>query len=275
MTSSQIVLAKAGPTAYLSLSDAELINLIFLEEDRLPIDFVRESVARGERLVPALAAVVREPSSWKREDAGLWAPLHACFALGAIGGPGAEAALIEAFPLAGEADFDWVNEEFPSIFGHLTSGVLAPLMEFARDRDFPWPIRHRAMQGMAALTLRNPKEGKDIFAVIAGIAADESENLDMRVWAGDVLLDFPQQEYRSLLLSLAESRGNGGVFNSEDVRKGFARQEPNLYWYQRDWLSFYSPEEIAARRERWETERLTEAEAWEDPQASMDEASFS
>ena len=91
--------ANAQIAAHSALSDAELINLMFTGADRLPMEFAREVIARGTRMIAPMAEIIAGPKNWERGDAGWCAVLHAVFLTGAIGGKEAVKPLISAiFP---------------------------------------------------------------------------------------------------------------------------------------------------------------------------------
>ena len=250
---------KAG-NPYSGMTDDALLALIFSEGDRLPMAFAREAISRGERLAPRLSEAALARHNWDRSDSGWCSAFHACFILGAIGGGEAAQAMLEAFDISEDVEHDWVADEWASIFGRLGPAVLEGLKDRASQEEADPFWRHRALCGMAALALRHPERRAEVFSFIARVAADSDEDPDARVWAGDVLLDFRLKEHEALLLSLAELPEND-VYHADTVRESLSK-EPNLHWYEHDWLEFYSPEELAERLERWEKERLTEEEAW-------------
>lgn len=246
--------------SYSDLSDQDLIRLTFTERDQLPMAFAREAISRGARLIPALATIVRDEHNWEREDTGWWAVIHASHLLGAIGGTEAISPFIDAFILAEEHDADWLFDEFPSIFGALGPGVIAPLRELASDPSRDWHLRERAMAGLGAVALRHPELETEVFPFIAEIAADTGEDPETRGWAADVLLDLGRAEYKAVLRSLLESGIASHLYTEKHVET--MGTKTHLYWYQRDWLDFYSPEELAKRRKRWDDERLNMNDAW-------------
>ena len=249
-----------GKSAYEALPDEALVRLLFTEGDRLPMAFAQEAISRGERLVPRLAETALNRHNWDRKDSGWCSAFHACFILGAIGGGKAAEALLEAFDISEDVEHDWVDDEWASIFGRLGPGVLEGLKDRASQMDADPFWRHRAICGMAAVALRHPERCAEIFSFIARVAADAGDDPEARIWAGNVLLDFRLKEHEALLLSLAELPEND-VSHADTVREWLSK-EPDLHWYQHDWLEFYSPEGLSERLERWERERLSEEEAW-------------
>ncbi len=246
--------------SYSALSDQELLRLTFTERDQLPMNFAREAISRGARLIPLLAAVMRDERNWEREDIGWWAVIHASHLLGAIGGTEAISPFIDAFIFAEEHDADWLFDEFPSIFGALGPGVIVPLRDLAGDRSRDWHLRERAMAGLGAVALRHPELEPEVFPFIAAIAADTGEDPETRGWAADVLLDLGRAEYKEILRALLASGIVSHLYTEKHVET--IGTKTHLYWYQRDWLDFYSPEQLAKRRKRWDDERLSMNEAW-------------
>jgi len=226
----------------------------------LPMEFAREASARGSRILPSLAEVAREHCVWHRSDVGWWAPVHAVFILGAIGGEAAIDPLIEALHLAEEFENEWVLEELPSIFGALGPKALGPLRSIALDPEEDWTTRHTALGCMAGVALRHPEQAAEVFELIGRVAGDEAEEDDVRAWAGLIILHFSRREHKSLLLKLVESGMADGLYGKLDVRKGMSM--PRGVRYGHDWLEFYRPDHIADRRRRWERDRLSESEAW-------------
>lgn len=228
----------------------------------MPPEFAREAVSRGSRILPRLAAVASEHCVWHQSDVGRWAPVHAVFLLGSIGGAAAINPLIAALRLAEEFENAWVLEELPSIFGALGPDALGPLRAIAFDPDADWMTRHTAMDCMAAIALRRPEQEPEIFPFIGRMAGDEAEEDYVRAWAGLVLLRFSRREHKSLLLKLVDSGIAEGLYDKSDVRKGMLL--PRVAHYEKDWLEFYRPDKAADRRRRWERDRLPESAAWQD-----------
>jgi len=71
---------------YENIDDDTLPNLLFTQEDRLPLAAVDEFIRRGERMVKPLSDIVSKQYSWTRDMPEWWAVFHAEYILGAIGG---------------------------------------------------------------------------------------------------------------------------------------------------------------------------------------------
>lgn len=262
LTEEEMSELEAQAAVYATLSDEELVRLIFTEGDRLPLEFAREVVGRGKRLVPTFARVVQDPANWELEHGGWWSTIHASYLLGAIGGEEVVCPLIDAVKFASDFDCDWTGEAFPSMFRTIGPVALGPLRVLALDRWEGWYVRHSALASMAGAASRDPGLLRETLDFIAGIAADPKELREIRRWAAAVLLDFPCPRHEATVRALLDWELE--VFGPSDVERWLKLKEPKLRGYRRNWMDFYSADAIAERQARWEQERLSEEKALED-----------
>ncbi len=241
------------PADYAALSDAELINLMFTGADRLPMEFAREVITRGTRMIAPMAGIIAEPENWERDDAGWCAALHAVFLTGAIGGKEAVKPLIDAISPAAESSNYWITEALPAIFGRVGLCAVDELKIMARNSALDWFPRSIAFEGLGAIALNNPEFEPEALSFLAAIAADKKEAPEGRVWAGQTLLNFGKAEHKELLLELVETVVRNREFDRKNVEEA-ATGKTCFTQYKKDWFSFYSPEEVAARQKRWEEE---------------------
>ena len=247
-------------TSWAKFTDEALAQRMFTDADRLPMEFAREVISRNERMIPLLTKVIRHEYNWHRNDAGWCAVVHATYLLGAIGGEDAINPLMDALRFAEAFEDDWVVPELPAIFSRLGPKALEALRPIAAIPDDDWMLRHSALSCMAAITLKFPKEEEDIFKLIAIIADSEREDDDIRVWAGQILLDFARAEYRDILLRLVDSGMSKPLYGRAAVRRGL--KMPNVARYCSDWIRFYEEDHISKRRRDAEKDRLPERHAW-------------
>jgi len=243
----------AQAVAYTALSDAKLINLMFPGADQLPMEFACEVIARGTRIIAPMAKIIAEPKTWERGDAGWCAVLHSVFLTGAIGGKQAVTPLIDAIFPAAETSNYWITEALPAIFGRVGLCAVDELKIIARNSAWDWYPRSTAFEGLGAIALNNPEFEPEALSFLVAIAADKKEDPEGRVWAGQTLLNFGKAEHKDLLLELAETVVLNREFSRDNVEKA-ASGKTCFTQYQKDWLSFYSPDEIIARQKRWKEE---------------------
>lgn len=256
-------MASAG-TRFRSLGDPELIELLHTSADHLPREALEEILRRGTRLLPALAEIVQEKASWTQPLPEWWAVVHATYALGALERPESLLPLLTALRWGDAFDCDWVTEDLPSMFGRLGVAAFEPLRTVARDATAGAGARSVALAGMAAITIGEPHLLEEVVAYSAELLAGREEPLFLRQTAANVLLDFRCHQHRKLLTSFGREEARRkkedpeyqGVFYDWEVEELLGEPpESSLEYYRRDWLTFYDPEEIARRQERWEREK--------------------
>jgi hypothetical protein len=102
----------------------------------------------------------------------------------------------------------------------------------------------------------------EALAWAAGIAFDAQEDYDLRLLAGDSLLDFARPSYRAALEKLADLQPHiGRMFGREEIEHAYSvgGETPEWERFSDPW-AFYTPEEIAKRQIRWAEEALREEE---------------
>ncbi len=259
---------------YDSLTDEALLDLLFTEEDRLPRAAVNEFLTRAPRIIAPLTALVSARESWHQELPSWWAPIHATYLLGAIGGASVIPALIQAMEHADAQDCDWVTGEIPSIMGRLGAPARPLLTALLNDRSRSAYLRATAADALAATTLYESADSDSLFGLIGACLADPTEHDDLRTSVGNILLDFQRSEYKDALLTVARSQerelGRNSMyplaFSEDDVTEAFAQVTVTLAHYRRDWLDFYTPAAIARRQARWE-EEAQRGEERDDPES--------
>ena len=258
------------------LTDAELLQLLEIEEDRLPREVVDEFVRRGERLVGPLTAICDNPETWQGH-LSRWLPIHATLILGAIGGhralPGLLAALGRSSYSGRPTELDDRLARILGAVGPAAVPELKALVEGGDDRQ----DRAVGADALGVITARHPDLRDDILDFLVDVArqALEDEDEDGEGWedapaygaAGRVLLDFARPGDQDLLARLAEESEYTGVaqdLGPDDVRAAHQRGGPDLGRYLADFLDFYSPEALAERAhaaaERAEDQRWAEAD---------------
>jgi hypothetical protein len=248
--------------SFVTLNDEELIDLLFSEEDRLPMEAVEEFLRRGERLVSNLAEIVTVKNNWICDLPEWWAVVHATYLLGIIGGDAAIPPLLSALRWSDAFDCDWITEDLPSIFGKVGPETLEPLRRVAYDTTSGWGARTIAMQGMASVTIYHPECSQEVFSTIADIFLNPGDEEGTDQMAAGILVDFLRREYYQPLLDFAEEEQERkredplypALLSPTEVKELFERGDRNLWHYTRDWLEFYDQENIRERQERWARE---------------------
>jgi hypothetical protein len=254
-------------TGYRHVTDDKLIDQLFAEGDRLSRGAVDEIVRRGG-MVERLGKLVSDPYNWNEPLPAWWAVVHAVYILGAVASEETVLPLLRSLRYAEACENDWVTEDLPSIFGAVGPRAAAGLRNIAEDETSGWYARAIALEGLAAITLKEPALTESIFLFVRDRFRDAKEERMLRQTAGHVLLDFLRTECRDDLLAFGrEERGFSDSdaeyhtgFTDDDVTREFGLNAMSLDRYTRNWLSFYEQEGIEGRQKRWEQEQIEQAE---------------
>jgi hypothetical protein len=245
------------------LSVQGLSELLIANEDGVPRNLIDECARRGDAMLHHLDGLLRDEEFWAEdiEQGEWWLRLHAAMILGLI--PGERAGLLLAAwmrrvgEINDESLQDWLAAYWPALFRNKPGAVLPQIRALAQERSLDWYIRACALDAAVSMAQSGGEEALlEALAWTAGIAADESEDWDMRLCAGNRLLDFPRAAYRPLLEALvAEDGGPVSLLRKQDVEEAYSTTAQRPAWERfRDPWEFYSPAVIESRQERWKEE---------------------
>jgi len=245
-------------TNYQSLSNDRLLELMYTEEDRLPRAAVDEFLRRGEEMVELLGEIAEDRNEWQYPECDQWAAVHATFILGAGGSEKAVPSLLKALRFASAYDNDLVSDELPAIFGKIGRPAMDGLRYIALDKTSDWDPRAVALSGLEAVAVNHPKFEDEVAAVLGGIFKNATEDPRVRAIAALGLLNLVRAEYKDQLIAYA--REEAGLlpgdavefvdFDEDEVARAFALGRQETSEAVRDWLAFYSDEQIRERQER-------------------------
>ena len=239
------------------LTDAQLLDLLRTQEDRLPRAAVDEILLRSDSMIEPLSALCRDERSWRREDALFWTPVHASHLLGGIGDERGARGLLAALRWSVRYDVDWVWELMPSLLGGVGRPVAGTLRTLVRDDEASELDRAMAAHCLAGVAARHPVEQGDALDFLKARAEDEAEAETVRNAAAWVLLRFARPGDRKTVVGAALRQGWGEgapLFDLARVKEAYARGGQDLGEYLRDPMAFYRDSEISARQRRWRRE---------------------
>ncbi|TAL16819.1 SEC-C domain-containing protein [bacterium] len=256
---------QTGISNFKALTDGELIELLFISGDSLSHDAVDEFLERGQRMIPLLNHIAADKNSWTRPMPEWWAVVHATYILGSFESTDTLPGLLGALRWADAFDNEWVTEDLPSIFGKVGRPAYGHLLAVAQDFSAGWGARSIALSGLAAIGIRDKLLLPGVLDFAAKIVENETEPLPFRQTAANVLLDFRSKRHSRILkkfgreeaLRRDEIASYEGSFYDWEVDEFLSSDNNDLEFYERDWLSFYDPEERQRRQEYWEEERET------------------
>jgi len=247
------------------LTEEQLIESLYTQEDRLSRDVVDECVARGERMIWRLTELCREERSWTQQGPAFWAPVHATFILGAFEVSRALMGLLASLRWSAKYDVDWVYEKLPSILGRIGRSAILPLKARVADRDNGELDRMTELQALAGVAARHPIHQGEVLDFVRSIADDSDEEEGIRSVAAALLLKFVRPGDRKSIVASAirqEWCDRPSLFDAQEIEQAYAKGAQQLDSYHQDWMAFYAPEAIEARRRRWDEE--AEDAGWSD-----------
>jgi hypothetical protein len=271
-----------GQRRFHTLPDADLLDLLYSAADRLPREVVDEVLRRTDRFLPLLHDIVADKTSWTQPLPEWWAVVHSTYILGAMETPEALTPLLCALRWADAFDCDWVTEDLPSMFGRLGDRAWSPVSTLARDQTAGPGARSIALCSMASIGLEESELLTEAVQLAARCLADPLEDLYLRQTAANLLVDFRVREHLESLRDFGREEARRRREDSEyqavffdwelDELLEADAEVSRLEYYRRDWLTFYDPEEVERRQERWsrEQEAAPEPAAAESPSATRD-----
>jgi hypothetical protein len=236
------------------LTDDQLLDYLRTQEDRLTRDVVDEIVRRSDSLIAPLSDLCRDERSWKQSDALYWAPVHACFILGATRDERAVRGLLAALRWSARYGVDWVYRALPSILGLVGRPAVGALMARARDSEAAELDRTLALHCLGGIAARHPVTQGEILDFLK-VVVEEGEGEWIRNVAACILLKFIRPADRKLITIAAIRQAWSDrpvLFTSDDVKEAYDRGVQTTEEYLHDWLEFYRPQEIEARERRWQ-----------------------
>lgn len=227
-----------------------LMKPLFTEYDPFTRSHVEEILRRKEEYLKPLSELASTETFWENQQALKYAPLHAVYLLGAFGGEEVVRPLLRAAEWMDKHHRTYLWGIWPSIIGTLPPAIREELKTIAVDPGRSFLFRCAAMEGLAALTIRNPELEDEVFGFLGDILKQES-NREIRESTAWILVDFLREEHMEALIRFGKENEPHPESSLDDVTvtEMFRFQESYKENYDLDWLVFYDPEAIEERRQ--------------------------
>ncbi len=250
-----------------NLSEADLIELMLSDEDRVPRNVIDECATRGDKMLKALAPMANPVDELHLENSGRWwIRLHALMILGLIPGENAGMLLLQFIDYMNqnEGDLqDWLSGYWPALTRNKPQSIIEKLREISEEPQHDLFLRLDLSEAViAAAYQQGEAELEKALDRVAEIVADENEDWEFRMLSANTLLNFPRERNRQLLDQMAALQsGIETIFNKKDVNKSYSAKKDMPPWEPgRDPWDFYQIKAIKERQQRWEKERAWGAE---------------
>lgn len=258
---------------YAEMTTAELIDLLFKEEDRVTTEHAMELVKRGEEAAATLRDILVNEDYWYEGQGGdHWIVVHAINILGAMRDERALPLMIEMIQHAYFSNHDAAVEVLPAALEQFGAPAVEPFINYINEyhgayRDNPdfGHTRHIISAALTRIALKDEAVRPRVTDFILGLFADpqEDDRFFLSFSAGHpVALD------RERGLQAVRAAYERGVISQEvnGSLKEFAQavkdRRSNLFNdLKASVFDFYKPEEIE-RREKARKEKKEEKLYW-------------
>ncbi|MBP6328011.1 MAG: SEC-C domain-containing protein [Dokdonella sp.] len=252
-----------------TLTPNGLIALLAQEGDRTSMELIDACIAHGEAMVQSLAAHIDDDATWETDSIDAWwLPFHAALILGRMESESSGLLLVHLMQKIDESNVsdlqDWLAGDWAALFRNKPARVIDAMRSLTMDTSLRWYTRCQGLEVILDNGMRHgPEALETAIDWVAGLANNASDEWEFRIITACGLLDFPRPRHRPMLESMAAEEAQRakqagsfvGMFAQEDVDSAFSKAGDRPGWERRkDPWSFYSPEAIAARQERWQEE---------------------
>jgi len=186
---------------YQGLPAQELVRLLMVCGDDVPLELAEAIVSWGPEVLPELCEFVSDERWW--QDEGSAQAFHALHLLGAIGDPSAARALLA--PLRRNEESDIITENVPGILARLGPKAIPELQAFVEDLSQDATMRSVVYTGLVGMTVLHPEvtdQVKSIGRNVATRCALEGEPIPAVL--GIALAEFQDPQDLKLLEKLNE-----------------------------------------------------------------------
>ncbi len=241
---------------YQDVTDEEFFNIVFSEEDRLDLVYVREAKKRQDRTVPYFCSILAKEENYTWNDKRFWGVVHAVYILGILSDERAIHALITAGKFADTYANEWILDALPECYLRLGRKSVPELMHhITKCKAMSSPAIASAALGLWNIWYAYPDTKKKIESFLLSIIKSPDTSLEIRT---NLIADFAKIGRKDLkpLLDGFYERGETdlNIFMRDDIERLFAGEDkPTLSHYDLD--EFYKPEEIAGRQQIWAEEQ--------------------
>ncbi len=257
-------------TPYAEQTTEALIALLLTEEDRVTATHIQELVTRPDATAPLCEILANEDYWYEGEDGEWWVTMHALTILALQRDPQALPSMLKSLYFSWDVMNDWVASIYSYALARLGEAAITPLMDYilaTHNNDLDddnWSYaRTDAARALTIIALEHPASRERILQFLCDLltGSEEEDGLFLNfILSYPIKLD-PTRGLAAAQIAFARVVIDETIQGSYDdivrdvAREGAAFGEP----LDRDLWRFYQPEEIARRQERWERERVEEA----------------
>lgn len=262
---------------YAALPTAELLDLLFKEEDRVTAAHIEELVKRGDDALPQVRQYLQNEDYWYEGKGGeYWIVYHAWTILALHGKPEDVPLVMDKLMDVFYADSEWVMGMLPAFLAAFGKPIAEPLMSFIErerngyidNQDYA-QARYKAAAGLARLGHAHKELREPVFGFLSKLYADRQENDTLFLtMAVDSLIYLDRkrglQALRAAYDRNAVNRKVLGTFG-HFVASLDHPDHHHEYDFEIEVMDFYEPGAQAERQERWQREAAEPEQLYWEP----------
>jgi hypothetical protein len=250
---------------YAEMPTAELLELLFKEEDRVAAAHIQAVAQRPEALT-RLREIWQNEDYWYEGDKGdFWIVYHALTALALNASPADMPVVLSQFMTPFYADNQWVIGILPAALAAFGEPMVAPLMDFIlkerggyKDNNDYSQARYKAAATLARIAQQQPALREPVFNFLSKLFTDAQEDDTFFLsFAADSMVYLERrrglQALRAAYDRKAVSKEMIGSY-SQFVASLDNPEHHHQHDFEVELLDFYQPELIAERQKRWKQE---------------------
>lgn len=262
---------------YAGLSTAELIDLLFKEEDRVTAAHIQELVRRGDEARPRLREILQNEDYWYEGQGGdFWIIYHAFTILGLSAKAEDLEFLLSKLMDVFFADNDWVMQILPAVFERFGEAAIEPLMNFImqerggyQDNQDYGQARYKAAAALARLGHAHPAQRERLFNFLSALYTDPQEDDVLFLsFAADSLVYLDRKRGLAALRAAYDRKviSKHLIGSYGDFVSSLDNRDPRHYQeFKLELLDFYQPRALAERQKRWKEEAANPEQLYWEP----------
>lgn len=251
---------------YAEMTTAELIDLLFKEEDRVTLEHIQELVGRGNEAKPRLLEILHNEDYWYEGQRGdFWIPLHTVVILSSMRDPKLLPELLSVILHSYFSEQEWVTDRWPELLSQFGEAAVEPLIHYIlenrtghRDNiDYSF-ARAQAAKALVRIALENPPVRQRVLDFLCELFADPQET---DAFFLSQIIICPAAIGRQAGINAVEAVFNRRVITQSAYGKqhqvlDYLRNRRNdlMDDFRENLFDFYDPEAISVRQERWASE---------------------
>jgi hypothetical protein len=260
---------------YAKMTTAELIDLLYKEEDRVTERHIKELVGRGEDAAAPLREILQNEDYWYEGRKGdHWMPVHATVILGALRDEKAFPDLIEMVPHAYFSNHEGVMHVLPAALAEYGEKAVEPYMRFISEyRGAYWDnpdfstSRRDFSEALTRIALSDELVRGRVTDFICDTFSDpeEDDSLFLSLGAAHPVALDKDRGLRALRMAFSRGAINEAITGKfKELLKSLEDPYSNAYdEIEYGLFEFYCPKSIdERRRERLEKEKEEENLYW-------------